>query len=192
MESMAARVREHATYEELLRLPENMVGELIEGELYASPRPAGPHTLAASALGALVMSPYQFRINGPGGWWILDEPELHLGGNVLVPDLAGWRTERMPQVPKNHIFDISPDWVCEVTSPSSGRIDRLKKMPVYAREEVQYTWIVEPEQQTLEAYRLQGPGWYLLGTNGAEPLARIEPFDAVEINLTLLWGPFPS
>lgn len=192
MESMAARVREHATYEDLIRLPENMVGELIEGELFASPRPSGPHTLASSALGALLVPPFQFGINGPGGWFILDEPELHLGGNVLVPDLAGWRTERMPQVPKNHIFSISPDWVCEITSPSSGRIDRLKKMPVYAREEVQYAWIVEPEQQTLEAYRLQGPGWYLSGTYGAEPLARIEPFEAVEINLTLLWGPLPS
>jgi Uma2 family endonuclease len=192
METMAARVREHATYEDLIRLPENMVGELIEGELYASPRPAGPHTLAASASGGLLIPPFQFGINGPGGWWILHEPEVHFGANVLVPDLAGWRKERMPHIPKNHIFSIPPDWVCEVTSPSSGRIDRLKKMPLYARDEVQYAWIVEPEQQTLEAYRLQGPGWYLIGTYGEEPIARIEPFDAVEINLTLLWGPLPS
>jgi Uma2 family endonuclease len=186
MESMAARVREHATYEDLLRVPDNMVAELIEGELYASPRPAGPHTLAASALSGLLVPPFQFGSNGPGGWWILHEPEVHLGPDVLVPDLAGWRTERMPQVPKNHVFDISPDWVCEVTSPSSGRIDRVKKMPIYARHEVQFSWIVEPEHLTLEAYRLQGLGWYLLGSYGAESVARIEPFESVEINLTLL------
>ncbi|HYC60616.1 MAG TPA: Uma2 family endonuclease [Thermoanaerobaculia bacterium] len=189
---MAARVREHATYEDLIRLPENMVGELIDGELYASPRPAGPHTLAASVLGGLFLPPFQLGVNGPGGWWILDEPELHLGRNVLVPDLAGWRKERMPEIPKNHIFSISPDWVCEVTSPSNGRIDRLKKMPLYARADVQYMWIVEPEQQTIEAFRLEGAGWFLLGTFGEEPTARIEPLADIEIDLTLLWGPLPS
>jgi len=189
---MAARVREHATYEDLIRLPENMVGELIEGELYASPRPAGPHTVTASGLGFALGPSFQWGRGGPGGWWILDEPELHLGRNVLVPDLAGWRKERMPQIPKNHIFSVPPDWVCDVTSPSSGRIDRLKKMPLYARDEVQHIWIVEPEQQTIEAYRLQGAGWFLFGAYGEEPTARIEPFDAVEIDLTLLWGPLSS
>ena len=191
MEGMAARVREHATYEDLVRLPENMVGELIDGELYASPRPAGPHTLAASGLGALLIPPFQFGTNGSGGWWILDEPELHLGRDVLVPDLAGWRRERMPEVPKNHVFSIAPDWVCEVISPSSGRIDRFKKMPLYARHDVQYAWIVDPEQQILEAYRVQDAQWLQLGVYG-QATARIAPFDAIEIDLTLLWGPLPS
>src|SRR5215216_5713218 len=103
---MAARLREHATYEDLLKVPENMVAELIEGELYASPRPAGPHTNAASVLGFLLGPPFQIGSGGPGGWWIYDEPELHFGRNVLVPDLGGWRRERMPQFPKSHIFDI--------------------------------------------------------------------------------------
>ena len=98
----------------------------------------------------------------------------------------------MPEIPKNHIFSISPDWVCEVTSPSNGRIDRLKKMPLYARADVQYMWIVEPEQQTIEAFRLEGAGWFLLGTFGEEPTARIEPLADIEIDLTLLWGPLPS
>jgi Uma2 family endonuclease len=192
MEAMAARVQEHATYEDLARLPENMVGELIEGELYASPRPAGPHTLAASALGALLVPPFQFGLGGKGGWWILDEPEVHLRRNVVVPDLAGWRQERMPELPTNHIFSVTPDWICEVISPSSGRLDRLKKMPIYLREGVDYAWIVDPEQQTLEAYRHQGDLWNLVGTYGEESVARIQPFEDIEINLALIWGPLPS
>lgn len=192
MEAMAARVREHATYEDLVRLPENMVGELIDGELYASPRPAGPHTRASSALGGLLVPPFDWREGGPGGWWIFDEPELHLGRNVLVPDLAGWRRERMPEIPTSHRFTIVPDWVCEVTSPSSGRLDRLKKLPIYARAGVDHAWIVEPEQQTLEAYQREAERWILAGTYGEEPLVRIAPFDAVEINLSRIWGPPPA
>jgi Uma2 family endonuclease len=192
METMAARVQQHATYEDLVRLPENMVGELIEGELYASPRPAGPHTLAASALGALLVPPFQFGLGGKGGWWILDEPEVHLGRNVVVPDLAGWRQERMPELPTNHIFSVTPDWICEVISPSSGRLDRLKKMPIYARGDVDYAWIVDPEQQTLEAYHRESDRWSLVGTYGEEPVARVQPFDDIEINLALIWGPLPS
>jgi len=192
METMAARVREHATYEDLVRLPENVVGELIDGELYASPRPAGPHTNAASGLAFFLGPSFHFGRGGPGGWWILFEPELHLGRNVLVPDLAGWRRERMPEIPKNHVFSIVPDWICEVTSPSSGRLDRLKKMPLYARGDVEYAWMVEPEQQTIEAYRRQDDSWILLGTYGEVPIVRIEPFDAIEIDLTLIWGPLPA
>jgi Uma2 family endonuclease len=192
METMAARVREHATYEDLLRLPDNMVGELIGGELFASPRPTGPHTNASSALGFALGPTFQWGQGGPGGWWIFDEPELHLGRNVLVPDLAGWRRERMPEYPKSHIFSIVPDWICEVTSPSSGRLDRLKKMPVYARGDVEYAWIVDPEQQTIEAFQRDGDRWTLLNTYGEDAIVRIEPFDAIEINLTLIWGPLPT
>src|SRR5215212_4295954 len=111
---MTARIREHATYDDLIRVPENMVAELIEGELFVSPRPAGPHTRAASALLMVIGPPFHFGAGGPGGWWILIEPELHFGRNVLVPDLAGWRQERMPEVPKSHVFSVVPDWVCEV------------------------------------------------------------------------------
>jgi Uma2 family endonuclease len=192
METMAARVQQHATYEDLVRLPENMVGELIEGELYASPRPAGPHTNAASGLAFFLGPSFHFGRGGPGGWWILFEPELHLGRNVLVPDLAGWRRDRMPEVPRNHVFSIVPDWICEVTSPSSGRLDRLKKMPIYARGDVEYAWIVDPEQQTIESYSRQDDRWILLGTYGEEPIVRVEPFEAIEIDLTLIWGPVPT
>jgi Uma2 family endonuclease len=189
---MSARLREHATYDDLLKVPENMVAELIEGELYASPRPGGPHTNASSALGMLVGSAYQLGRGGPGGWWILDEPELHLGRDVLVPDLAGWRKERMPEIPKSHIFSIVPDWVCEVTSPSNGRLDRLKKMPVYAREGVPFAWLVEPEQQILEVRKLQDSQWIVIAEHGGAEVVRVEPFVEIEIDLTLIWGPAVS
>jgi Uma2 family endonuclease len=185
---MAARLREHATYEDLVNVPENMVAELIEGELYASPRPAGPHTRAASALGFVLGPPFHFGNGGPGGWWILDEPELHFDRNVLVPDLAGWRKERMPEVPTSHVFSIAPDWVCEVVSPSSGRLDRIKKLPIYAHEGVKHAWIVDPVQQVLEVRTLRGNDWVTRDYDGAEPV-RVPPFEEIEIDLTLVWGP---
>jgi Uma2 family endonuclease len=189
---MAARLRDHATYEDLLRVPENMVAELIEGELYASPRPAGLHTNAMSVLGAIIGRAYQLKIGGPGGWWILDQPELHFRHNVLVPEVCGWRRQRMPELPKDHIFSVVPDWVCEVTSPANGRIDRLKKMPIYAREGVGHAWLVEPEQQVLELYRRENSSWLLVATYGDHAIVRAEPFEAIEIDMTLVWGPPPS
>jgi Uma2 family endonuclease len=189
---MTARLREHATYQDLLKVPENMVAELIEGELFASPRPAGPHTNASSALGFLVGPPYQFGRGGPGGWWIFDEPEIHFGRNVLVPDLGGWRRERMPEFPQNHVFTIVPDWVCEVVSPSSGRLDRIKKMPIYAREGVGYLWLVDPIAQTLEAFRNDDGGWRVITPDAESNVVRVPPFEEIEIDLALLWGAPPS
>jgi Uma2 family endonuclease len=189
---MTALVREHATYEDLMQVPDNMVAELIDGQLYASPRPAGPHTNAASALGFFLGPAYQFGRGGPGGWWIHVEPELHFGRNVLVPDISGWRRERMPQFPQNHVFAICPDWVCEVVSPSSGRLDRIRKMPIYAREGVGHAWLVEPLQQTLEVFANDGESWRVIATHGENEVARIPPFEQVEIDLTLLWGAPPS
>jgi len=180
-----------ATYADLMQVPDTMVAELIDGELFVSPRPAGPQTLAASTLGFVLGPPFDFGWDGPGGWWILFEPELHFGDNVLVPNQAGWRRERMPDVPQEH-FTIPPDWICEVTSPSTGRLNRLKKMPIYAREGVGFAWLLDPLQQTLESYERQDDRWVLLGTFGGEPLARIRPFEAIEIDLTQIFGARPS
>jgi Uma2 family endonuclease len=188
---MTARVREHAAYNDLVRVPDHLVAELIEGELYTAPRPAGPHTRTASRLGFVLGPPFDLGRGGPGGWWIIDEPELHFGHNVLVPDLAGWRRERMPEIPQTHVFDIVPDWICEVVSPSSGRLDRMKKMPIYAREGVAYAWLVEPEQQVLDARKLVNGQWVVLEI-GEEDVVRVEPFQEVEIDLRLLWGIIPA
>ncbi|HKR64890.1 MAG TPA: Uma2 family endonuclease [Thermoanaerobaculia bacterium] len=187
---MVSRIRDRATYEDLVAVPENMVAELIEGDLYASPRPAGPHTVAASSLGALLMPPFQFgKGGGPGGWWILDEPEVHFAHDVLVPDLGGWRRERMPEIPRDHIFSIAPDWVCEVISPSSKRVDRMRKMPIYARNGVSYAWILDPLEHLLEVRRQHEGQWVLVADYGDGEPVRVAPFEEVEIDLSLIWGP---
>lgn len=186
---MAKTVSRPATYADLLKVPEHLVAEIIEGELYTSPRPASPHARAASLLGSRIITSFDDGGGGPGGWWILHEPELHLGPNVLVPDIAGWRRERMPVLSNVAAFSLSPDWVCEVISPHTGRLDRLKKLPLYAREEIPHAWIVDPIFRTIEVFRLVDGRWSLLGIYGGDDVVRLEPFDAIEIPLATLWMP---
>jgi len=178
-----------ATYDDLVSLPENMVGEIVDGELFASQRPAPRHAMAATALGGEIYGPFQMGRGGPGGWWILDEPEVHLGPDVLVPDLAGWRKERMPKMPDAAWFDLAPDWVCEVISPSTGRLDRIKKVRIYAREGIGHAWLVDPLQRSLEVLRLQDGRWTLAGAHEENERVRAEPFDAIELDLSALWSP---
>ena len=182
--------RRKATYEDLLKVPEPLVAEIIDGELVTSPRPASPHALASSAIGSVLFHSFNRRAgdpDAPGGWWILDEPELHLGEDVLVPDLAGWRRERMPVFPDTAAFAQAPDWACEVISTSTARIDRGHKMRIYAREQVGHLWIVDPVGRTIEIYRLEDGRWIVAATHeGSGPL-RAEPFDAVELDTGRWW-----
>jgi Uma2 family endonuclease len=167
-----------------------MVAEIVDGELFASPRPAAPHALAASMLGAALVGSFGgggADPNAPGGWWILTEPELHLGGDVLVPDWAGWRRERMPMVPDVAFFDLPPDWLCEVISPSTGALDRGRKMRVYAREHIHHLWIVDPVLRTLEVYRLEAGRWIVASTHAGPDEVRAEPFDAATLELRRWW-----
>ncbi|MFP2931720.1 Uma2 family endonuclease [Pyxidicoccus sp. 3LG] len=180
--------RKPATYADLEALPDNVVGELISGVLHTSPRPAGPHAVAASHLGGVLILPFVGGQGGPGGWFILIEPELHLGEDVLVPDLAGWRRERMPQAPKAAAFTLTPDWVCEVLSPSTKALDRTEKLPVYAREGVRHVWLLDPTARTLEVFRLEDADYSLLATHSGPAQVRAEPFEAVELKLAFLWG----
>lgn len=177
-----------ATYQDLLRTPDTLVAEIVAGELYTSPRPAPPHTVAAAALSMDIGSPFHRGRGGPGGWWILPEPELHLGEDVLVPDLAGWKRDRMPTMPATAFFTLSPDWVCEIQSPSTRSLDRVRKLPVYARAGVRHAWLVDPDARTLEVLRLDGRLWTLIGTHGGDEMLRAEPFEAVELDLLALWG----
>lgn len=177
-----------ATYEDLLKVPDDKVAEIVDGELYVSPRPAAPHALAASVPGVDLGGPFHQGRGGPGGWWIVHEPELHLGEDVLVPDLAGWRRERMPEFPKAAFFTLAPDWVCEVLSPSTERLDRARKLAVYARSAVGHAWFVNPEARTLEVYRPSENGWLLLVTYASDAVVHAEPFEAVELDLLPLWG----
>jgi Uma2 family endonuclease len=180
--------RKPATYADLEALPGNVVGELIGDVLHASPRPAGPHTFTASRLGIELGGPFDRGRNGPGGWYILDEPELHLSGDVLVPDLAGWRRERMPRAPEGAAFTLAPDWACEVLSPSTRTLDRQEKLPVYAREGVRHVWLLDPRARTLEVFRLDGADYSLLATHSGPAHVRAEPFEAAELELAYLWG----
>jgi Uma2 family endonuclease len=177
-----------ATYEDLLKVPDHLVAEILEGELYASPRPSVLHALAASALGFALGGPFHDGRGGPGGWWILDEPELHLAHDVVVPDLAGWRRSRLPQLPDAAVITISPDWVCEILSPSTEAMDRVAKLPVYAREGVTHVWLVNPRVQTLEVLRLEHGTWIVVATFDGDASVRAEPFDAVPLDLFRLWG----
>lgn len=186
---MAARSSQRpATRADLDALPTNLVGEIVRGVLYASPRPASPHAAAASAVGEELGPPFKRGKGGPGGWVILDEPELHLAEDVLVPDLGGWRRERMPEMPHVAAFDLAPDWVCEVLSPSTARLDRGEKLPVYAREGVSHVWIVDPLQQYIEVLRLDGATYRIVGTYFTDAKVRAEPFDAIVLDLTVLWA----
>ena len=187
-ESGEGMERKPASYADLEALPDTVVGEIVDGTLYASPRPAGRHTLAASRLGFELGGPFDLGRGGPGGWFILDEPELHLGEDVLVPDLAGWRRERMPEIPRTVAFMLAPDWVCEVLSPSTMALDRAAKLPVYARERVPHVWFVDPEARTLEVFRLDGERYTLLATHTGPARVRAEPFEAIELELAILWG----
>ena len=190
--SSAARTREsppapRATYQDVLDAPAHRVAEIVDGTLYTHPRPAAPHALASSALGAGLGNPFQFGRGGPGGWWIIDEPELHLGQDVLVPDLAGWRRTRMPDYPAKAYFTLAPDWVCEVLSASTRRLDLHGKRPVYAREGVGHMWLVDPTDRTLEAFELRAGQWVLIGTAKDDDPVSIPPFDAVTFSLGDLW-----
>ncbi|MFP2931719.1 Uma2 family endonuclease [Pyxidicoccus sp. 3LG] len=180
--------RKPATYADLEALPDNVVGELIGGVLHASPRPAGPHSVAASHLGGVLVLPFGRGRGGPGGWFILDEPELHLGEDVLVPDLAGWRRERMPQRPEVVGITLAPDWVCEVLSPSTKSLDRKEKLPLYAREGVHHVWLLDPLARTLEVLRLEGADYALLAKHSGQSHVRAEPFEAIELELAFPWG----
>lgn len=185
---MASSAKPHATYDDLLRVPPHKVAEIVDGDLHVTPRPASRHALASSRLGSELGGPFDRGRGGPGGWWILDEPELHFGTDVVVPDLAGWRRERLPEFPDTPAFTLAPDWACEVVSPSTERLDRAKKMPVYARERVGHLWLLNPSARTLEVYRLAENGWLLLATYEGATRVRAEPFDAVELDLAPLWG----
>jgi Uma2 family endonuclease len=180
-----------ATYADLEAVPSHFVAEISAGELYASPRPAYPHAAASSALGVRIGGPFGHGIGGPGGWLILDEPELHLGNDVLVPDLAGWRRERLPEgLGRDTVFfTLPPDWVCEVVSPGTARLDRTLKKPAYARAGKGHLWLVDPLARTLEVLRLERDRWVDAGNFGGEQRVFAEPFAEVELPLSALWVP---
>ena len=180
--------RPRATYEDVLAAPEHLVAEIVDGELITHPRPAGRHAAVASALGEELGPPFKRGKGGPGGWLILDEPELHLGDDVLVPDLAGWRRERLPHVGEEAFFVLAPDWVCEVLSPSTEKVDRASKLAIYARAGIAHAWLVNPLQRTVEILRRASDKWLTVAVHHDDQRVRAEPFDAIELDLAVLWS----
>ncbi|HEX7479476.1 MAG TPA: Uma2 family endonuclease [Polyangiales bacterium] len=188
---MSQPARRLDPYAEWLALPSHVVGEVIAGQLHVQPRPALRHAHASSVLGEELGPPFRRGRGGPGGWILLDEPELHLGTrpDILVPDLAGWRRERIPELPAAAYCTISPDWVCEVLSPATQRTDRAEKREIYRRESVHHLWFLDPDAHTLEVFRLAGGAYVLVATHAGDAPVRAEPFDAIELELALLWQP---
>ena len=187
---MTAQARRRATYQDVLDAPPHRVAEVIAGTLHTHPRPSAWHARASSGIGAKIAPPFDFGDDGPGGWWIIFEPELHLGNegaDIIVPDLAGWRRETMPEYPDAAYFTIAPDWVCEVLSPSTRQLDLGRKRSVYAREGVGHLWFVDPGAQTLEAFELRDGQWMLIDTLFGDAPVSLPPFDAITFPLGALW-----
>ena len=190
---MSQPARRRPTYAEIEALPPHLRGEILGGELVVSPRPGPPHVRAASSLGR-VLGDFDDDGDdgGPGGWWIEDEPELHLDVDedfsVVVPDLAGWRTTTLLELPETAAYTVAPDWVCEILSPSTAADDRALKMPFYAHARIGHLWIVDPLLFTLEAYRLDAGAWRQTGVWRDDAVVRAEPFDALPLKLSRLWG----
>ena len=179
-------LKKSASYDDLREVPDHFIAEMFDGDLYASPRPALPHARAALALSGEIYK--TFDNNNPGGWVFLFEPELHFGRDVLVPDIAGWRRARLPNVPADAYLTLAPDWICEVLSPSTEAIDRGKKLRIYAREGVAHAWLVDPLARSLEAMSLEAGRWTQGHLYEGEAKIRVAPFDAIELELSALWN----
>ena len=168
-------------------LPEGVKAEIVSGEIRTLPRPRPKHVRAASVLGIRLGRSFGWDTDdGPGGWVILDEPELRLGDEIRAPDLAGWRLERYSE-PEDNPITLVPDWICEVLSPTTARSDRSEKMPLYAEHDVGHLWIVDPEMKTLEVYRREGTLWVVVASYGENDTVSPPPFDTAPLDLASLW-----
>jgi len=184
---MTDQIKKKTVYDDLYNLPENMIGEIIDGELVASPRPSIEHIHAGATLGNELGHPYSLGRGGPGGWVIYPEPEIAFGSDILVPDLAGWRKERFLRPKGQNWITVIPDWICEIVSPSSVRIDRIKKLGIYAQHKVSYFWLIDPLAKTVDVMGLSDGKWLLLAVYGENDKVRAEPFTEIEIDLAGLW-----
>lgn len=184
---MADQGKRPATYADLEAVPEHLVAEIIDGELMTHPRPSPRHGGAANALGYELTGPFQKANGGPGGWVFFIEPEIKFGGDLLVPDIAGWRRERLPTYPERNFFEIVPDWLCEILSGSTERRDRTLKMRIYGAAGIPHFWLIDPRLQMLEAFENSSGRWTKFGDWNSDDTVRAPPFDAIQFNLAGLW-----
>lgn len=181
-----------ATYEDLLGVPDDVRAEVIRGAIVTAPSSLPRHSRVQGGLSRLLGGPFDQDDGrgGPGGWWILLEVDVRLSLHDIVrPDLAGWRRERLPEPWDVRPIDVVPDWVCEITSPSNVAHDRVHKAAIYAERGVPFLWIVDPAERTLEAFRLDAGLWTRVASHDDKATARIPPFEAIEIELALLFPP---
>lgn len=176
-----------ATYADIEALPPHLTGQIIDGELFVSPRPAPAHARTVSTLGGLINVQFDVGLMGPGGWRILDEPEIHLDTAVLVPDIAGWRLENWTDQIQTAAIKTAPDWICEVLSPSTERFDRSRKLMTYGRLGIRHAWLVHPTRHFVEVYENRAGAWVLLTVEAGNSELRAAPFDAVGISLKAIW-----
>ena len=184
---MGEVVNKRATYADIEATPDHVVAELMDGALVTHPRPAPRHSLAFMALSHQLSGPFQFDEDGPGGWVFMAEPELRLGENILVPDLAAWRSHRMPVTPDTATVDTPPDWVCEILSASTEVRDRTTKMRIYGEAGVPFLWLLDPRQQMLETFELRERRWVVMGGWTGNDTVSAAPFDAIAFPLAKLW-----
>jgi Uma2 family endonuclease len=190
---MSIAKKEKTSYEQWLELPQEVIGEILSGELVAIPRPSPEHSKLSSTLGGELHGPFFKGQGGPGGWIFFDEPELHLSINpnlnidIVVPDLAGWKKERLVEKPKTPYFTLAPDWVCEVLSPSTASRDRKIKMDLYAKYNIPYYWIFDPLNKTLEVFELKNSKFECFMVASGEDKVMAPPFETIQLDLSLLW-----
>lgn len=184
---MAESAKKPATYADIEAAPPHLVAEIIDGALYSYPRPSPRHGSAATSLAAELGGPFQKGRDGPGGWVFVVEAEIKFGGNILVPDISGWRRERLPGYPASNYIEVAPDWVCEVLSASTEKRDRSLKKRIYAEGGVSYFWLLDPRLQLLEAFALRDGSWTDVGTWNSADDVSAPPFDAITFSLADLW-----
>ena len=191
---MISMCNSQAAYSALEALPMGWVGEIVDEELVASPRPAPGQARAAFMLGVELGERLDPRRGGSGRWCFLRAPELRLGRDVLVPDLAGWRRDRLTEAPTpdEPFLTLAPDWICEVLTPSTAALDRTRKLPAYARAGVSHVWLVDPAAHTLEVFQRVKRGWLLVDTSEGDAIVRAEPFTSHPLELSSLWMPTES
>jgi len=189
---MSARAPKPATYADLLSLPEDVRAEILSGQIVTSPAPLPRHSKVQGAVRRFIGGPYDDDDGhgGPGGWWIFVEVDVQLGRHDIVrPDLAGWRRERLSDPGNRRPIDVVPDWICEVLSPSTASRDRVIKRKLYAESGIRHYWIVDVDARILEVFELAGDRWALVATYGDDATARIPPFEEVELPIGRLFLP---
>jgi Uma2 family endonuclease len=173
--------------DDLEALPENVSGEIIDGTLYVHPWHSPWHSHVAVGLLVGLQGAFKRGHGAPGEWWILRAPGVRAGGSPeFVPDLAGWRRERFPRLPAERFTD-APDWACELLSSSTRAFDQRIKRPFYARIGIRHLWFVDLEAQTLTVSELVEGRWVELGVYGEDDVARVAPFEAIELKLGDIW-----